>query len=96
MMSRSWIKQATTPSGWLSTISTQRLSIGSYYGDASVPSYKKHQNRTAAPLAAFYHPLRLAEELAPVDNLWDVLTSALRGFDQTEMGAFGVFTRNLL
>jgi len=47
---------------------------------------------TAVSLAAFYHPLRLAEEVA----LLDVLTGgrvnwgAGRGFDPTEFAAFGV------
>ncbi len=47
---------------------------------------------TAVSLAAFYHPLRLAEEVA----LLDVLTGgrvnwgAGRGFDPTEFNAFGV------
>ena len=47
---------------------------------------------TAVTLAAFYHPLRLAEELA----LLDVLSGgrlnwgAGRGFDATEFRAFGV------
>jgi alkanesulfonate monooxygenase SsuD/methylene tetrahydromethanopterin reductase-like flavin-dependent oxidoreductase (luciferase family) len=47
---------------------------------------------TAVTLAAFYHPLRIAEEVA----LLDVLTGgrinwgAGRGFDPTEMSVFGV------
>lgn len=47
---------------------------------------------TAVTLAGFYHPLRLAEELALLDILsggrlnW----GAGRGFDPTEMRAFGV------
>ena len=47
---------------------------------------------TAVSLAAFYHPLRLAEELALVDNLSGgrLNVGFGRGFDQTEMEAFGV------
>ena len=47
---------------------------------------------TAVSLAAFYHPLRLAEELALVDNLSGgrLNVGFGRGFDQTEMVAFGV------
>ena len=47
---------------------------------------------TAVTLAGFYHPLRLAEELALLDNLsggrlnW----GAGRGYDATEFRAFGV------
>lgn len=47
---------------------------------------------TAVTLAGFYHPLRLAEELALLDNLsggrldW----GAGRGYDPTEFRAFGV------
>jgi alkanesulfonate monooxygenase SsuD/methylene tetrahydromethanopterin reductase-like flavin-dependent oxidoreductase (luciferase family) len=47
---------------------------------------------TGVSLAAFYHPLRLAEELALVDNLSEgrLNVGFGRGFDQTEMDAFGV------
>jgi alkanesulfonate monooxygenase SsuD/methylene tetrahydromethanopterin reductase-like flavin-dependent oxidoreductase (luciferase family) len=47
---------------------------------------------TAVSLAAFYHPLRLAEELALLDNLSGGRVNAGfgRGFDRTEMSAFGV------
>ena len=47
---------------------------------------------TGVSLAAFYHPLRLAEEVALLDNLSGgrVNWGAGRGFDRTEMGAFGV------
>ena len=49
---------------------------------------------TAVSLAAFYHPLRLAEELALLDNLSGgrLNVGFGRGFDQTEMQAFGVTT----
>ena len=49
---------------------------------------------TAVSLAAFYHPLRLAEELALLDNLSGgrLNVGFGRGFDQTEMKAFGVTT----
>ena len=47
---------------------------------------------TAVSLAAFYHPLRLAEEVAFLDVLSGgrVNWGAGRGFDQTEFRAFGV------
>ena len=47
---------------------------------------------TAVSLAAFYHPLRLAEEVALLDVLSGgrVNWGAGRGFDPTEFGAFGV------
>ncbi len=47
---------------------------------------------TGVSLAAFYHPLRLAEEVALLDHLSGgrVNWGAGRGFDQTEMEAFGV------
>lgn len=47
---------------------------------------------TAVSLAAFYHPLRLAEEVALLDNLSGgrVNWGAGRGFDATEMRVFGV------
>ena len=47
---------------------------------------------TGVSLAAFYHPLRLAEEVALLDNLSGgrVNWGAGRGFDTTEMRAFGV------
>lgn len=47
---------------------------------------------TGVSLAAFYHPLRLAEEVALLDHLSGgrVNWGAGRGFDRTEMGAFGV------
>lgn len=47
---------------------------------------------TAVSLAAFYHPLRLAEEVALLDVLTDgrVNWGAGRGFDPTEFAAFGV------
>lgn len=47
---------------------------------------------TGVSLAAFYHPLRLAEEVALLDNLSGgrVNWGAGRGFDATEMRAFGV------
>ena len=47
---------------------------------------------TGVSLAAFYHPLRLAEEVALLDNLSGgrVNWGAGRGFDRTEMSAFGV------
>ena len=43
-------------------------------------------------LAAFYHPLRLAEEVALLDNLSGgrINWGAGRGFDRTEMKNFGV------
>lgn len=43
-------------------------------------------------LAAFYHPLRLAEEVALLDNLSGgrINWGAGRGFDRTEMENFGV------
>lgn len=43
-------------------------------------------------LAGFYHPLRLAEEVALLDNLSGgrINWGAGRGFDLTEMNAFGV------
>jgi alkanesulfonate monooxygenase SsuD/methylene tetrahydromethanopterin reductase-like flavin-dependent oxidoreductase (luciferase family) len=46
----------------------------------------------AVSLAAFYHPLRLAEEVAMVDVLSGgrVNWGAGRGFDRTEFAAFGV------
>ena len=46
----------------------------------------------AVSLAAFYHPLRLAEEVAMVDVLSGgrVNWGAGRGFDRTEFNAFGV------
>jgi alkanesulfonate monooxygenase SsuD/methylene tetrahydromethanopterin reductase-like flavin-dependent oxidoreductase (luciferase family) len=46
----------------------------------------------AVSLAAFYHPLRLAEEVAMVDVLSGgrVNWGAGRGFDRTEFSAFGV------
>jgi len=45
---------------------------------------------TAVSLAAFYHPLRLAEEVALLDVLSGgrVNWGAGRGFDRTEFGAF--------
>ena len=47
---------------------------------------------TGVSLAAFYHPLRLAEEVALLDNLSGgrVNWGAGRGFDKTEMEVFGV------
>jgi alkanesulfonate monooxygenase SsuD/methylene tetrahydromethanopterin reductase-like flavin-dependent oxidoreductase (luciferase family) len=47
---------------------------------------------TAVSLAAFYHPLRLAEEVALLDVLSGgrVNWGAGRGFDRTEFRAFGV------
>ena len=47
---------------------------------------------TGVSLAAFYHPLRLAEEVALLDHLSGgrVNWGAGRGFDRTEMSAFGV------
>jgi alkanesulfonate monooxygenase SsuD/methylene tetrahydromethanopterin reductase-like flavin-dependent oxidoreductase (luciferase family) len=47
---------------------------------------------TAVSLAAFYHPLRLAEEVALLDVLSGgrVNWGAGRGFDPVEFGAFGV------
>jgi alkanesulfonate monooxygenase SsuD/methylene tetrahydromethanopterin reductase-like flavin-dependent oxidoreductase (luciferase family) len=47
---------------------------------------------TAVSLAAFYHPLRLAEEIALLDVLSGgrVNWGAGRGFDRTEFTAFGV------
>ena len=47
---------------------------------------------TGVSLAAFYHPLRLAEEVALLDNLSGgrVNWGAGRGFDRTEMEVFGV------
>ena len=47
---------------------------------------------TGVSLAAFYHPLRLAEEVALLDNLSGgrINWGAGRGFDKTEMTAFGV------
>ena len=47
---------------------------------------------TGVSLAAFYHPLRLAEEVALLDNLSGgrVDWGAGRGFDPTEMAVFGV------
>jgi len=47
---------------------------------------------TGVSLAAFYHPLRLAEEVALLDNLSGgrINWGAGRGFDRTEMAAFGV------
>ncbi len=47
---------------------------------------------TAVSLAAFYHPLRLAEEIALLDHLSGgrINWGAGRGFDQTEFRAFGV------
>lgn len=47
---------------------------------------------TAVSLAAFYHPLRLAEEIAMLDVLSGgrVNWGAGRGFDPTEMRTFGV------
>src|SRR5208337_427787 len=47
---------------------------------------------TAVSLAAFYHPLRLAEEVAMLDILSGgrVNWGAGRGFDPTEFRAFGV------
>tara|TARA_B100000902_G_C27239847_1_gene879429 strand:- start:221 stop:1195 length:975 start_codon:yes stop_codon:yes gene_type:complete len=51
---------------------------------------------TAVSLAAFYHPLRLAEELALLDNLSGgrLNVGFGRGFNQTEMQAFGVTADN--
>ena len=47
---------------------------------------------TGVSLAAFYHPLRLAEEVALLDNLSGgrVNWGAGRGFDRREMEVFGV------
>ncbi|MEM7080325.1 MAG: LLM class flavin-dependent oxidoreductase [Pseudomonadota bacterium] len=47
---------------------------------------------TGVSLAGFYHPLRLAEEVALLDNLSGgrINWGAGRGFDLTEMNAFGV------
>ena len=47
---------------------------------------------TGVSLAAFYHPLRLAEEVALLDNLSGgrVNWGAGRGFDRKEMDVFGV------
>ncbi len=47
---------------------------------------------TAVTLAAFYHPLRIAEEVALLDILSDgrVNWGAGRGFDPTEFSVFGV------
>jgi len=47
---------------------------------------------TAVSLAAFYHPLRLAEEVAMLDifSAGRVNWGAGRGFDKTEFRAFGV------
>jgi alkanesulfonate monooxygenase SsuD/methylene tetrahydromethanopterin reductase-like flavin-dependent oxidoreductase (luciferase family) len=47
---------------------------------------------TAVTLAAFYHPLRIAEEIALLDVLSGgrVNFGAGRGFDATEFRAFGV------
>ena len=47
---------------------------------------------TGVSLAAFYHPLRLAEEVALLDHLRGgrINWGAGRGFDKSEMAAFGV------
>ncbi len=47
---------------------------------------------TAVSLAAFYHPLRLAEEVALLDHLTQgrINWGAGRGFDRKEMEVFGV------
>ena len=52
---------------------------------------------TGVSLATFYHPLRLAEEVALLDNLSGgrVNWGAGRGFDSTEMSAFGVSREEL-
>jgi alkanesulfonate monooxygenase SsuD/methylene tetrahydromethanopterin reductase-like flavin-dependent oxidoreductase (luciferase family) len=58
-----------------------------------VASKTKHLRiGTGISLAAFYHPLRLAEEVALLDVLTDgrVNWGAGRGFDPTEFKAFGV------
>ncbi len=58
-----------------------------------VASKTKHLRiGTGISLAAFYHPLRLAEEVALLDMLTDgrVNWGAGRGFDPTEFKAFGV------
>ena len=51
---------------------------------------------TAVSLAAFYHPLRLAEEVALLDQLSGgrVNWGAGRGFDKTEMEVFDVTREN--
>ncbi len=53
---------------------------------------KRMRIGTAVSLAGFYHPLRLAEEVALLDVLSGgrVNWGAGRGFDATEMRAFGV------
>ena len=52
---------------------------------------------TGVSLATFYHPLRLAEEVALLDNLSGgrVNWGAGRGFDSTEMSVFGVSKEEL-
>ena len=61
-------------------------------GTRAAARTKRLRIGTAVSLAAFYHPLRLAEEIALLDVLSGgrVNWGAGRGFDRTEFTAFGV------
>jgi alkanesulfonate monooxygenase SsuD/methylene tetrahydromethanopterin reductase-like flavin-dependent oxidoreductase (luciferase family) len=61
-------------------------------GMAAAARTKRLRIGTAVSLAAFYHPLRLAEEVALLDILSGgrVNWGAGRGFDRTEFETFGV------
>jgi alkanesulfonate monooxygenase SsuD/methylene tetrahydromethanopterin reductase-like flavin-dependent oxidoreductase (luciferase family) len=61
-------------------------------GTLAAARTKRLRIGTAVSLAAFYHPLRLAEEIALLDVLSGgrVNWGAGRGFDRTEFTAFGV------
>jgi len=61
-------------------------------GTLAAARTKRLRIGTAVSLAAFYHPLRLAEEVALLDVLSGgrVNWGAGRGFDRTEFTAFGV------
>jgi hypothetical protein len=78
---------------WLAnTINTTRLSPVTLMGTQVAALTRRLRIGTAVTLAGFYHPLRLAEELALLDIFsggrlnW----GAGRGFDPTEMRVFGV------
>ena len=85
---------ATTRSGWPSTTSSSFSVCPSVHMMATMAAARTKRLRigTAVSLAPFYHPLRLAEEVALLDMLSGgrVNWGAGRGFSRVEFEAFGV------
>ena len=69
-----------------------RLPLRPSDGHARRRTHQKPAHRHRVTLASFYHPLRIAEEVALLDILSGgrVNWGAGRGFDRTEFRAFGV------